>query len=118
MASINMTPATAGFVNPRLGVYGGVCAVTDNLVSDTGQPQSNRQGMELLIFHCTAVATGETITTGINDIVAVAWQAEHATDDDVRVSLTTQTAGIVTFVAGGTRQGWLWILRGGGGSGS
>jgi hypothetical protein len=117
MATINMTKSTAGYVDPRMGVYGGVCAVTDNLVSDTDQLRSNRNGLELLIFHVTAVANAETLTTYIDDIVAVAWQPEDATDDDVRVSLTTQANGILTFVAGGTRQGWLWILHGGGGTG-
>lgn len=116
-ATVNMTRGTAGFVDPRMGVFGGVCAVTDNLNTDTNQPQANRNGMELLIFHLTSVANTNTFTTGINDIVGVSWQPEDATDDDVRPSLTTQTTGVVTFVAGGTRAGWLWILRGGGGSG-
>ena len=112
MASVVTDNTTSGFVDVKTGVFGGVVAVTDNLLTDTNLPVVNRLGMDLLVYRCIDVANAETITFSRPDIVALAWQPEDATDDDVRAALTTQATGVVTFVAGGTRQGWLWMLVG------
>ena len=102
---------TAGFVSK--GVYGGVATVTNTILTDVAEHLADRSGLKLSIWHLTAVADAETLTTGIDSIKAVAWQPDDCTDDDVRPTLTTQATGIVTFKAGGSRKGWLWILHGG-----
>ncbi len=71
-----------------------------------------RSTCKLEVRHLTGVANAGTYASGIPNIIAVAWQPEDATDDDVRPYLVTQATGLVAFVAGGTRAGWLWILRG------
>ena len=108
MAAITAV-GTNGFVDK--GVWGGVLsAITADQLAE-GTHLSNREGLTLTIWHLNAVANAETLTTGLDSIVAVAWQPEDPTDDDVRMALTTQVTGILTFVAGGTRAGWVWILH-------
>lgn len=112
-ATITTTKSTAGYVDPGMGVFGGVVTATANLNSGTDQPLSNRHGLQLQIFHVTDMGTGETIATGIPNIVAVAWQPEDCTDDVAGVCLTAQSTGTVTFIAtNAANAGWLWVLSG------
>ena len=101
---------TAGYVSK--GVYGGVVSgIGGDLLVDVAEHHPDRSNMKLTITHLTDVADAETLAMGMDSIVALAWQPEDGTDDDVRAVLTTQVTGIVTFAAGGTRKGWLWILH-------
>jgi hypothetical protein len=100
---------TAGFVDK--GVYGGVVTITGELLGDIAEHHPNREGMKLSIWHVTDADNTDTLTTGIDSIVAVAWQADDATDDDCRWALTTQATGILTCVATQANSGWLWILH-------
>ena len=111
----NMTRSTAGFVDSRMGLFGGVVSVTDNLNTGTNEHISNRNNLELLIFHFTDIDTGDTWTSGMDNIVAVAWQPEDPNDDSVRPALTTQLTGVVEFVSDNADSaGWLWLLVGAG----
>jgi len=124
MAAISATAATTGFV-PKGSVFGiGKTTAQDNTnnLATVGQIRSTK-GLELEIFHCTAVANAETITIGgMHNVVACAWQPEDIGDDgDTSVlcnpaaSATGERGGVgttFTFYNGGTRQGWLWVLHG------
>ena len=127
MASINMDPSVAGFVVPKLGVYsqvptsaGAAQTITNNVITDVANPISNRQGMQLSVFNVIDIANTETLNTGLPNGIACAFQPEDATDDDVRAAITGFTAvgarsrasTVLTFVAGGTRSGWIWMLHG------
>ena len=109
----------AGYVVPGLGVYGGVATVTQNLLTDTAEHHSNRNGL-LLSFHyfgpsnsANDIDTGDTWSSNIPGVVASAWQAADATDDKVTSALTTQAGGIFTFTSQNTNnEGWLWVLHG------
>ncbi len=122
MAAITVDKTTAGYVPPGFvfGVGSTAQTTTNNLNTDVSNIHST-QGLKLTVFHCTAVANAETITEEIHNAVACAWQPEDATDDDVRVVLTVSASKVnnrarssatFTFVTGGTRAGWLWVLHG------
>ena len=110
MAVSKTARGTAGFVDK--GVYGGVVTgIGADLLVDVAEHHPDRSNLKLSIFHLSGITDTITYTTGMDSIVALAWQPEDGTDDDVRAVLTTQVTGIVTFAAGGTRAGWLWILH-------
>lgn len=111
---------TAGYVVPGKSVYGGVSTTTNNLLSDVDTHIADRQGLKLSIFYfgpsnsANDIDTGDTWTSNISNIVALAWQPADATDDKVSPSLTTQATGVVTFTAENAtnNEGWLWVLHG------
>jgi len=127
-ATFAATPATTGYVHPRLGLYaqvptsaGSAQTITNNVITDVANPISNRNGLFLSIFYGSSVANTNTWTSHITNAVACAWQPEDATDDDVRAAITSvgtswgarsRGGSVFTFVAGGTRTGWLWVLHG------
>ena len=106
------TKSTAGYVDPRKGVFGGVTTGTGNLNTLVNQRISNRLGLQLLIFHFTSMSNGDTWTSNIKNIVAVAMQPEDANDDGSTAFLTAQTTGTITIQAGTSTSGWLWIMVG------
>jgi hypothetical protein len=113
-----MTRSTAGHVEPGLGVYGGVCAVTDNILSDTAEHLANRNGLKLSIFYfgpsasANDIDNGDTWTSNIQGIKAVAWQGADAADDCCAATLTTAATGVITFQAeNANSEGWLWVLH-------
>jgi hypothetical protein len=120
MATYNATKSTAGFVEAGKGVFGGIATITNNLNTDVNTPLADRQGLKLGIYHMTDVANTDTWASGIPAAYACAWQPEDATDDDARAVITAYTAvgersrggSVFTFVTGGTRAGWLWVLHG------
>ncbi|MEE9184212.1 MAG: hypothetical protein V3U39_06995 [Acidimicrobiia bacterium] len=112
-ATLTTTKSTAGYVDPKLGMFGGVVSVTDNLNTDTNLPVANRIGLDDLIWHVTDIGDADTIAFGIPNIVAVFWQSEDASDDLVTVSLTTQATGTVTFKAtNAANAGWILLKVG------
>ena len=124
MAAITVDNTTTGFV-PAGFVFGigqTTAQTTANNLATVGQIRSTK-GLTLTIHHCTAVATGETITIGgMHNAVACAWQPEDIGDDgdtSVLVNVAATATGdrarsgtTFTFTNGGTRQGWLWVLHG------
>ena len=113
----NMDRSVAGFVDSRMGLFGGVAAVTDNLNTEVNQRISNRNNLELLIFHFSDIDSADTWPSGISNIVAMAWQPEDPVDDRVRPVLTTQATGVVTFVStNADSAGWLWVYVGAAGN--
>ena len=113
-ATLTTTKSTAGYVDPHLGMFGGVVSVTANLNTGTNQPIANRHGLDELIWHVTDIGDADTITFGIPNIVSVWWQSEDASDDLVTVSLTTQATGVVTFKAtNAANAGWILLKLGG-----
>lgn len=129
MATINVTNSSAGYV-PIGSVYGvgigvpGTAATaqtTANNLATVGSLHSIA-AHQLSVYHVTAVANAETITTPIHNAIACAWQPEDIGDDgDTSVLLTVPTSdagfrsrfgSTFTFSNGGTRQGWLWVLSG------
>ena len=124
-ATFAATPATTGYVNPRLGLYAQIGStaqtITNNVITDVANPISNRNGLSLSIFYGSSIANTNTWTSHITNAVACAFQPEDATDDDVRAAITSvgtswgsrsRGGSVFTFVAGGTRSGWLWVLHG------
>jgi hypothetical protein len=114
------TTTTAGYVNPKLGLYtcgpgrgtSTVATATNNLKSDVADSMSNRNGLQMSIFFFTDIDTTDTWTSGIPGIKAVAWQPADATDDVVSPVLTTVATGIITFIAtNANSEGWLWVLH-------
>ena len=110
---------TDGFVVPGNGVYGGVATVTQNLLTDTDEHHSNRNGLHLSIFYfgpsnsANDIDTGDTWASNIPGVVASAWQAADGTDDKVTSALTTAASGTFTFTSQNTNnEGWLWVLHG------
>ncbi len=115
MAAIVTDRTDGQYVDPKFGVKGGVITLTQTYETN-GVEVTNRNGARLTILTVNAVTDTDTLTTGIEGIISVAWQD---TDPDqaggAKVFLSTQAAGIVTFdVHGGTtHEGWLWVLHGG-----
>lgn len=112
------TRSTAGYVDPGLGVYGGVATGTNNLVSDVDEHLVNRNGLKLSIFYFGPSASandiddGDTWTSNIPGIKAVAWQGADIADDCVAATLTTAATGVITFAAeNANSEGWLWVLH-------
>jgi hypothetical protein len=129
MAITPVQKGTAGF--PGNGVYGSFPntkrdstsvqqTITNELIANVDNHHPNKDGLKLSIFYFNDAANTETWSSEIKNAVACAWQPDDATDDDVRVAITGATAGgsrsrggaVFTFVAGGTRGGWLWVLHG------
>lgn len=113
-----VSPATAGYVVPGLGVYGGVNTSTANLLTGTAEHHANRNGLQLSIFYFGPSASGfdiddtDTWTSGIKGIVAVAWQGSDPDDDAVVPFLSTAATGVVTFQSeSANSEGWLWVLH-------
>ncbi len=57
-----------------------------------------------------AVATGETIATGLPGLVAVAWQADDVDADRASVFVSDIATGEITFLEAesGTIEGYVW----------
>lgn len=127
-ATVALTPSDTGYAgqgvwssNPNLKKLAAGVQQTDanSVLTDVGNLQP-RNGLTLSIFYFSAVADTNTWTSEIKNAVACAWQADVADDDDVRASISSHTASgargrggaVFTFVAGGTRSGWLWVLHG------
>jgi len=113
---------TAGYVQPKLGVFGvgsTASTSTNNLLTDVNNPRSNRNGLHLSIIHFADVDNAETWTSEIKGAVACAWQGEDATDDDGAVFITVAAAGgrsrsgsVFQFqMENSTSAGWLWVLH-------
>ena len=127
MASINMDRSVAGFVEPKSGLYlqvpnssGSAQTITNNVITDVATPIANRNGLKFSIYNLIDVANAETVASEIKNAVACAWQPEDVTEDDVRVAITSvgtvsgersRGGSVFTFVASGTRSGWLWVLH-------
>lgn len=125
MAAITTDNTTAGFV-PAGFVFGigrTTAQTTANNLATVGQIRST-EGLTFKAFHCTAVATGETITIpSLHGVVACAWQPEDIGDDgdtsvlcNVAAAATNnqaRTGTTFTFTNSGTRQGWLWVWHAG-----
>jgi hypothetical protein len=62
------------------------------------------------IFPVNDVGTGETLTTGIPGIVAVAWQADDVSADNAAVFCSNTATGAIDFVCENAAiEGYLWI---------
>lgn len=115
MATVVTDDTDGQYVRPRTGVRGGVITLTQTPEAN-GVEFANRTGAQLTILTVQAADDAETITTGIENIIAVAWQSNNPDNDGhVSVFLSTQAQGIVTFDKAGNdaEEGWLWVLHGG-----
>jgi len=64
------------------------------------------------VHYFADIDDGDTWTSGIDSLVAVAWQDEDPTSDTASAVITTQATGVVTFKAGAANgSGWLWLFR-------
>ena len=107
------TKTTAGYVDPKLGVYGGVCALADNIKTDTAERLANRQGLFLSIFFFTDVDNADTWASGLPGVKACAWQGADPDDDGGAVSLLVASTGQIGFaMQNANSEGWLWVLHG------
>lgn len=103
---------TSGYVDPQRSLYGGVATATNNLLSDVDQHIPDALGLKLSRFHFSDIDDGDTYTSGIPGIVAVAFQAEDIGDDHVAATLTTAATGEITFgSANANSAGWLWVAH-------
>ena len=113
MAAITPTAeGTSGHVPAKTSVFGGIQTITDNLL--TVGTARNRLDKTLSVYHFSDVdSTAGTWTSGISNIIAVAWQGEDHGDDAACATLTTQATGVVTIRAETDNSaGWLWVLHG------
>lgn len=102
---------TAGYVDPGKGVFGGVNAVDAALISN-GTHFADRHGFQFSIFPFADIDDGDTWTSGIHGVIAVAWQADQADTDKVGATLTEAATGTITFDAeNADSNGWLWVLH-------
>ena len=103
---------TSGFTEPGKSVYGGVNAVAASLITN-GTHHADRSGLKLRVFYFSDIDDTDTWTSNIDNIVAVAWQADQADTDKVGASVTTALTGVITFDAENANSvGWLWVLSG------
>ncbi len=114
MAAIVTDTTDAQYVDPKHGVFGGVLSATDTYESDGTRLKT--QGSNLEVYAVNAVATTQTLNFGPG-IVACAWQASDVDAHRASCFVSDQAAGTITFSENetGTIEGWVWILRGGGG---
>jgi hypothetical protein len=112
MAAITpVTQGTTGYIHPDLGVWGGVCAIGDNIRTDTAEPLANRKGLRLSIWYFATVDDADYWTSNLKGVKACAWQGFDATDDCGAATLTTAATGVITFTSeGGAMEGCLWVL--------
>ena len=108
------TKSTTGYVDPNHGVFGGALA-TGTVLSTGGTYIPNRNGLKMSIFFFSSMSEGDTWTSGLNGVVATAWQANDADLDRVGSRLVTQGTGqtdaVIRFDVGGGGAGWLWVLH-------
>lgn len=100
----------SGYV-PPFNAFTGVNAVAAALITN-GTIQGHG-GFKLEVYAFADIDDTDTWTSNIQNIAAVAWQADQADTDKVGASVTTQATGVVTFdVENANSTGWLWVLRG------
>lgn len=120
MAATRITTKSDGqFVQPRGYVISNAGPTTGAFVStDTCQAGPAAAGKVVVatadlhetIIPCNDVGTGETLTTGIPNIVAVAWQADDVSADEASVFCSNVATGAIDFVCGGAAiEGYLWV---------
>lgn len=107
----SVSVSDTGYVNPHNGVFGGVATATNNLRTDVASLRNNVQGCLFTRHYFGDVSTGDTWTSNIPNIVAVAWQPADATDDAAGVFLSAQATGAVGWI-GTNAEGWLWVIHG------
>lgn len=104
-------------------VYGvgqnGESTITNDMLGDSIGQLHNTASLKFKAIRFSSIANTNTYTSGLRGVVACAWQPDDCTDDDVRAVITdrdnkpnttdTRGAAKFTFVAGGTRSGWLWV---------
>ena len=115
------TSGTAGYVQPKLGVFGvgsTASTSTNNLNTDVDNQRSNRNGLQLSIIHFASVSDTNTWDSELKGAVACAWQGEDADDDAASVFITVAAAGgrsrsgsVFQFQTENTCAGWLWVLH-------
>ena len=113
MAAIITDTSDGQYVDPYHTVFGGV--LTSTQTHEANGVVQNRDGAVLEIYPVNAITDGQTVTVG-DGVIAVAFQANDVDANHTTAYLTAQSGGTVTFdVSAGTDEGWLWVLRGGGG---
>lgn len=106
-----LTSSTTGYTRPGHTVFTGVNPVTTALKSVGAD--AKQQGMALEVYYFADVDDTDTWASGIQNIRAVAWQADQADTDKVGATITAQATGTITFDAENANStGWLWVLRG------
>jgi hypothetical protein len=117
-----VTKGTAGYLPPDLGVWGGVCALADNIRTGTAEPLANRLGLRLSIWYFASVGNADTWTVStvglLKGVKACAWQGEDPDDDCGAPSITAidTTTGQCTIsfaMQNAASSGWLWVLSAG-----
>lgn len=105
--------STTGYVVPGKGVYGGEITITQDHVSD-GNHYANRLGANLSIFYLDDVdAAGDTVASGLRNILAVAWQGRDPTDDQGSAYINDKDTGTIGVITeNNNAQGWVWVLHG------
>jgi len=104
------TKSTSGYVDPHLGMYGGVVPTdTDSMISN-GKHYSNRYGFKETIWFFSSVDHDDTWASGIPNIVAVFWQSDVANTDEVGAVCTAKATGTIKFqCAANGAAGWLLV---------
>jgi len=107
------TKSTAGYVDPKKGLYGGVCALADNIKSGTAEHLSNRQGLFTSIFFFSDVDNADTWTSGLPAVKACFWQGCDPDDDGGACSLLVAATGQIGFaMQNAASEGWLLVFHG------
>ena len=111
---------TSGYVDPRKGLWGGICALADNIRTGTAQHLVNRQGLNTSIFFFDDVSNADTWGTasiGLKGVVACFWQGCDPDDDGGSASLLSvdSTKGhckIGFAMQNANSEGWLLVFHG------
>ena len=97
-----------GFVDPRLGVFGGQVTATQDVSAD-GAARSNRKSFAIHIHYFAAVNDTDTWDDAPPGLVACAWQADDVDTDHVSCFVSGDKQ--VTFdTTAGAKSGWVWTM--------
>ncbi len=103
----------AGGVDVYRGLYTGEISSSESMLVE-GVRVNTRPNFILEIVHFAAgVNTGDTWTSNIAGIQAVAYQQNIGSAENVAAILTTQASGLITFITDDDapgNEGWLWLL--------
>lgn len=97
-----------GFIDSRLGVFGGQIALTD-VLSSAGSARSNRKNLRFAIHYFADIDDTDTWDDAPPGLVACAWQSDDVSADHVSAFVTGDAQ--ITFAAGAAdNAGWVWTL--------
>ncbi len=107
-AKTPVSAGTAGYVDKVRGVYTGVRAATDAILT-VGTVDNNRLRFRQILFYFSDIDDGDTWASGIQNIKAVFWMGDTANGDACNAALTNAD-GTITFETVSTSDVNGWVL--------